>query len=113
MCEVMTILNSTDILEPSWSMMIGCFFCATVCFLCFLTYVIGDRMDLTPAGVATGALLLALLLGFGASRCGDPTGRYTLEVTLDDTVTFKEICEEYKFIEQRGDIYVFETKEVE
>lgn len=109
----MTILNSTDILMPNGSMMFGCLLCGVACFLCFFVYIVSDRMDFTPAGVAIVSLLLVLMLGFGATKFGDPTGRYTLEVTLDDTVTFKEICEEYKFIEQRGDIYVFETKEVE
>ena len=41
------------------------------------------------------------------------TGRYRYEVTIDDSVSFLDICEKYEIVEQNGRIWTLEDKETE
>lgn len=38
------------------------------------------------------------------------TGEYRYECTIDDSVSYNEVVENYKIIKQRGDIWVLEDK---
>lgn len=42
---------------------------------------------------------------------GAPTGRYKYEVKISDTTTFKEVTDNYKIIDNRGQIWVLEDKD--
>lgn len=42
---------------------------------------------------------------------GAPTGRYKYEVKISDTTTFKEVTDNYKIINNRGQIWVLEDKD--
>lgn len=41
---------------------------------------------------------------------GKPTGRYKYEVKISGTTTFKEVTDNYKIIDNRGQIWVLEDK---
>lgn len=38
------------------------------------------------------------------------TGEYRYECIIDDSVSYNEVVENYKIVEQRGDIWVLEDK---
>lgn len=42
---------------------------------------------------------------------GAPTGRYKYEVKISDPTTFKEVTDNYKIIDNRGQIWVLEDKD--
>lgn len=42
---------------------------------------------------------------------GAPTGRYKYEVKISDTTTFKEVTDNYKIIDNRGQIWILEDKD--
>lgn len=112
----MTILNSTEILAPHAGLLFGCVIfglIATISFIICWATIDGERI--TAGGIAVGCLVFTILFAVLSRHesCGNPTGRYKLEVTLNETVSFVEMNEKYEFIEQRGDIYVFKTREVE
>lgn len=42
---------------------------------------------------------------------GEPTGRYKYEVKkINDSTTFKEVTDNYKIIDNRGEIWILEDK---
>lgn len=117
----MNILNSTDIDIVtgtanyfSWS--IGCWIGVIFIIAC----VIGFTYSLITAfkeeeGVFILLGLLLLVVGavvlFGAVLPHDVTTTVSqYEVTINENTTFKEIMDNYDFIEQRGDIYVLREK---
>ena len=42
---------------------------------------------------------------------GEPTGRYKYEVKINDSTTFKEVTDNYKIIDNRGEIWMLEDKD--
>lgn len=40
-----------------------------------------------------------------------PTGKYKYQVTIDDSVTYKQLTEKYEVLEQNGEIYTIKLKE--
>lgn len=114
----MTILNSVEIMQ-------FCEWLPPVIIFCLVTaivsFIILSSHDHTTIGGAVANAIIVLIsivstvifLVMSNNDDGIPTGRYEIEAIIDESVSFKEVVEEYNFIEQRGDIYVFETKEVE
>lgn len=41
---------------------------------------------------------------------GEPTGKYKYEVKISDSTTFKEVTDNYKIIDNRGEIWILEDK---
>lgn len=42
---------------------------------------------------------------------GEPMGRYKYEVKINDSTTFKEVTDNYKIVDNRGEIWILEDKE--
>ena len=42
---------------------------------------------------------------------GEPNGRYRYEVKISDSITFKEVTDNYKIIKNRGEIWILEDKD--
>ena len=113
----MTILNTipTDIVTGkvnyfSWS--IGCWIGIVLTIACVIGFafcVIYTIKEDEPIMLIGGLLLLgigaAILFG-GVLPHNVTTTINQYEVTINDTIPFKEVTSKYDFIEQRGDIYV-------
>lgn len=59
------------------------------------------------------AFLCGVILVAGAVLSLMDTREHIIKATLDNTVSFVELEEQYEFKEKEGDIYVFKVKEVE
>lgn len=55
-------------------------------------------------------LLLFVVMGFSIGDKRELTGRYQYECIIDDSVSLKDITEQYDIIEHRGDIWILEDK---
>ena len=61
--------------------------------------------------VVIGVIGCSVWLLLNAAIPGAPTGRYKYEVKISDTTTFKEVTDNYKIIDNRGQIWVLEDKD--
>ena len=59
------------------------------------------------------AFLLGLILTSIACTITEPipTGQYTYEVTIDESVSMTKLYEKYEIVEQRGDLWVLKDRE--
>ena len=109
MIEGIDILNQTEIMTlPGWCVL-GCSLCMLACvgwFIFSLAFRSIDGMVSSLIPLATA--LVILIFGCGAMV---GTGRYEYEVTIDKSVDFIDIYENYDIIEQRGNIWVIQDKE--
>lgn len=109
MTEGITILNKTAITGlPSWIitsatiiLIIGMI--AFVISLIMVDWPIWTAIVpfISAVFIATTCVLLSLII---------KTGEYRYECIIDDSVSYNEVVENYKIIEQRGDIWVLEDK---
>ena len=110
-----TILN--EIITVNEPTPIGVWFILLIAaILCTILVVLGIAIGIKTkdsAGIGLGVLLgfIVVPLWFLVIAIHEDTQRepYTTiqyEVTISDEVTFKELTEKYKVIEQRNDIYV-------
>ena len=53
---------------------------------------------------------LIVMFAYGIFNCTVKTGEYRYECIIDDSVSYNEVVENYKIVEQRGDIWVLEDK---
>jgi hypothetical protein len=117
----MTILNTTtvDIITGkanyfSWS--IGCWvgiIFTIACVIGFTVCVIEAIKEEEVVIFLFGLLILAAgaIILFGAVLPHDVTTTINqYEVTINETIPFKEVMDKYDFIEQHGDIYVLNEK---
>lgn len=113
MIEGIEVLNKTEIMTISdagliWTLIliIGGLI-GIVLFLC-LTYINENFV------IGTIFSILALFSGFvvlAAASESKPTGRYQYEVTIDESVLFDDVFENYDIIEQKGKLWILEDKE--
>lgn len=110
--EGIHILNQVPVMEnePAAMICVLTFFTLFGVFLCVSVSVKENKplFISTLVGSIGCAFLFLLIIGIDPER---PTGRYTYEVTLDDSISFKEFHDRYKVVEQRGMIWVIEDKE--
>lgn len=109
MTEGITILNKVAVTGlPSWVMV-----SATVLFiigvLVFIVDIIADCNwpVWTAVFLLIGWLVLVICIFLDITITTD---KYRYECTIDDSVSYNEVVENYKIIEQRGDIWVLEDK---
>ena len=73
---------------------------------------IRDKISIVCMWIAViGIIGCAVWLLLNAVIPGAPTGRYRYEVKISDTTTFKEVTDNYKIIDNRGQIWVLEDKD--
>ena len=108
MLEEITVLNQYEVSEfyisdlKIWLILIAAI------IISFVACVAADSV-----GFGVLAFIVALVVGISSCGTDQLTGRYRYECTIDESVSMKEVYERYEIIEQRGDIWVLEDKEVE
>ena len=110
----MQILNQEPIMEMVQYGQILLFVFGSISIISFVITMAANCYSLT--GPIAGVLCIASLMAVFITAANAPmidTGRNRYEVILDDSVSAKEIYEKYKVIEQRGEIWVIEDKEIE
>lgn len=113
MIEGITILNQTEIMDIS-----------DAGFIWTLILVIGGLIGCilfawlisVHEAFLIGVILCILAFFSGIIVCEEtrddkPSGRYQYEVTIDESVNFKDLYEQYDIVKQRGEIYILEDKE--
>lgn len=104
------VLNCEPIKEPNMHYVIPCCAIALIIFivLTFCLFTFDCVEELFPVLVLTEALVVVVIIGTHGKQ---ETGRYRYEVTINDNVSFKDIYENYKIIDQEGKIYTLIDKE--
>ena len=110
MIEGVTILNQEAITElPSWfGLVFGIGLLAIVIIAILLMCVC--NYDIVGLIVLLGGMLLFAIILFSTTE-QVPTDRYRYTVTIDETVSFKEVHERYDVIDQAGKMWILEDKE--
>lgn len=73
---------------------------------------IRDKISTVCMWIAViGVIGCSVWLLLNAAIPGAPTGRYKYEVKISDTTTFKEVTDNYKIIDNRGQIWILEDKD--
>ena len=113
--EGVEILHQTEIMEsftPNWVLPVA----VLIGILCIaMGWLLVDMVMDMDCGILLG-LLAGVLCGLGLMLGGRekvPTDRYKYEATIDKSVSFVELYEQYDIVEQRGEIYILEDKKNE
>lgn len=108
MIEGITILNKIAVTGlPTW-MMVSAIIICMIGLIVFAIAIIAEW----PAWTAIVPIIIILLVCLicGILNITIKTGEYQYECIIDDSVPYNEVVENYKIIEQRGDIWVLEDK---
>lgn len=110
----MTILNTSTVTElVSWYGK-GLIICGIIAIIGYFIFGIYDNrksdiLFIIGLLMTLGGIIGIFTIGIAAPQV--ETDRKQYEVIIDDSVTFHEIYEKYKVIDQRGDIWILEDKE--
>lgn len=116
----MEILTKTPINGSLWDNHIILSVVMVFAFICALGFILGcaplgsirDKIGTVCMWTAViGVIGCLVWLLLNAAIPGAPTGRYKYEVKISDTTTFKEVTDNYKIIDNRGQIWVLEDKD--
>jgi hypothetical protein len=116
----MEILTKTPINGSLWDNHIILSVVMVFAFICTLGFIFGfaplgsirDKISTVCMWTAfIGVIGCFVWLLLNAAIPGAPTGRYKYEVKISDTTTFKEVTDNYKIIDNRGQIWVLEDKD--
>ena len=116
MIEGIDILNKTEMMA---SPVLGLTFLVVGCLLLIIGIVLlanGSNYNCGPMfifGFFACVISVCLIIPALGNTNTVPTGRYRYEVTIDDSVSFLDICEKYEIVEQNGRIWTLEDKETE
>lgn len=108
MVEGITILNKIAVTGvPTWILILA----AVICIIGFIVFAISIIAE-WPTWTVIVPIIVILFIWFicGIFNITFKTGEYRYECTIDDSVPYNEVVENYKIIEQRGDIWVLEDK---
>lgn len=108
MIEGITILNKIAVTGlPTW-IIVSAIIIAIIGFIIFAISIIAEW----PTWTAIVPIIIILLVWLicGILNITIKTGEYQYECIIDDSVPYNEVVDNYKIIEQRGDIWVLEDK---
>ena len=108
MVEGITILNKTAVTGlPTWALVLA----FVIFFIGAIAFAASMILD-GPVWVTASSLMIGLIvmIAYGILNCIVKTGEYRYECTIDDSVSYNEVVENYKIVEQRGDIWILEDK---
>ena len=108
MIEGITVLNEIAVTGvPSW-MMISAIIISIIGFIVFAIAIIAEW----PVWKVIIPIIIILFTWFicGIFNITFKTGKYQYECIIDDSVPYNEVVDNYKIVEQRGDIWVLENK---
>lgn len=110
----MTILNTSIVTElVSWYGK-GLIICGVIAIIGYFIFGIANDHEIGILFIMGLLMMLGGIIGIFTIGIAAPqveTDRKRYEVIIDDSVTFHEIYEKYKVIDQRGDIWILEDKE--
>ena len=105
----MTILNQTEIMQTSlWVLIVFIIFMVLGTSLVIVGFI-ANKEKIIP--ISLPVFFLAIFIRALGSAYKVPTGRYRYECTIDSKTSISEINENYKIVEQRGDLWVLEDKD--
>lgn len=116
----MEILTKIPINGSLWDKYLILSIMIVFAFICVLGFILGcaplgsiiDKISTACMWIAIiGAISCGVWALLNAAIPGAPTGRYKYEVKISDTTTFKEVTDNYKIIDNRGQIWVLEDKD--
>ena len=108
MVEGITILNTTAVTGlPTWALVLA----FVIFFIGAIAFAASMILD-GPVWVTASSLMIGLIvmIAYGIFNCTVKTGEYRYECTIDDSVSYNEVVENYKIVEQRGGIWILEDK---
>lgn len=108
MVEGITVLNTTAVTGlPTWVSVLA----FVIFFIGAIVFAVSMVLD-GPVYVTAYSLMIGLIVMFayGIFNYTIKTGEYRYECIIDDSVSYNEVVENYKIVEQRGDIWVLEDK---
>lgn len=108
MTEGITILNTAAVTGlPAWVSVLA----FVIFFIGAIVFAVSMILD-GPVCVIASSLMISLIviIAYGIFNCTVKTGEYRYECTIDDSVSYNEVVENYKIVEQRGDIWVLKDK---
>ena len=108
MIEGITILNKIAVTGvPSWILISA----AVILIIGLIVFAISIIAE-WPTWTAIVPIIIILLVWLicGILNITIKTGEYQYECIIDDSVPYNEVVDNYKIIEQRGDIWVLEDK---
>lgn len=108
MVEGITILNTTAVTGlPTWVSVLTfvIFFIGAIVFA--VSMILNGPVWVTASSLMIG---LIIMIACGIFKYTVKTGEYRYECIIDDSVSYNEVVENYKIVEQRGDIWVLEDK---
>ena len=78
-----------------------------------LTLIIGLVLVMKEQfiGVIAAICSVVVIIFIGSFGDTEPTGRYTYECIIDQSVPLNDVYERYEVIDRRGDIWVLKDKE--
>lgn len=104
MVEGITILNKTAVTGlPTWVSILA----FVIFFIGLIVFAVSGPVWATTSSLIIG---LSIMVTCGILTCIVKTGEYRYECIIDDSVSYNEVVENYKIVEQRGDIWVLEDK---
>ena len=102
MVEGITILNTTAVTGlPTWVSVLA----FVIFFIGAIVFAVSMILD-GPVWVTASSLMIGLIImiACGIFKYTVKTGEYRYECIIDDSVSYNEVVENYKIVEQRGDI---------
>lgn len=108
MVEGITILNKTAITGlPAWVSVLA----FVIFFIGAIVFAVSMILD-GPVYVTASSLMIGLIVMIACVilKYTVKTGEYRYECIIDNSVSYNEVVENYKIVEQRGDIWVLEDK---
>lgn len=108
MVEGITVLNTTAVTGlPTWVSVLA----FVIFFIGAIVFAVSMILD-GPVWATASSLMIGLIvmIACGIFKYTVKTGEYRYECIIDDSVSYNEVVENYKIIEQRGDIWVLEDK---
>ena len=108
MQEGIHILNKTAVMEMPDVFGVAIFIGIALALISFVILLVVDNSTITIISGIT--MLIGIILVIFSPIVGEEveTGRYRYEVTIDESVKFTDIYDNYEVIEQRGEIWVLE-----
>lgn len=108
MVEGITILNTTAVTGLPTRVSVLAF---VIFFIGAIVFAVSMILD-GPVWVTASSLMIGLIImiACGIFKYTVKTGEYRYECIIDDSVSYNEVVENYKIVEQRGDIWVLEDK---
>jgi len=109
--EGIEILNQTEIMtDPGWLPWVAILGAFAIFIL--IASILAIWLDLDGLGIVYSVLIAIAYIFLMASIFAEtvPSGRYKYEATIDESVNFTELYEQYDIVEQRGEIYILEDK---